>query len=185
MMLPLLRRVQRLGFPVFEGTYDLNCVIERASERRAGRLDDLFHLAYRTIDASWHDLAFPCTVDPGLAYLHRPINARGTAILQPGHYPGMWQRGLHHGRAALRQVGPCDVARDGDRDDLLEPGAVNRGIFGIDFHDDLELGADASAGCVVAIRRYVELTLGLLDEQHRAGHGDRLSATVLAFDPAW
>jgi hypothetical protein len=175
----LLRRLASRGLRTFHGVYDLNVILERAPSRQAGSLDDAAHIVYRTPDGAWHDLCFPCTVDPGRTYLRRPINVKGTAILAAGQYPGMWRRGSHKGRPALVQVGPCTVARDPDLDETIEPGALDSGLFGINFHDDAGAGADASAGCVVADRRFVELVLGLVGEQSRNGHGDTVTVTVL------
>lgn len=96
-------------------------------------------------------LALEVTCDPGPSTLARPANPKGAAVLAPGVYPGMWQAGLHKGRPALRQVGPCTVDRVAPGvvvggEDILFPSNPDTGLFGINFHN---MGTpDWSAGCV-------------------------------------
>jgi hypothetical protein len=174
----ILRAVAAHGWKTFTAPLDLNFIVQRSAERRAGQLDDVAHLIY-VLDETWYDVSFACTVDPGRTFLVSPINPKGAAILVVGQYRGMWTPGLHKGRRALVQVGPSTDARDADRDEVLEPGAQETGLFGINFHDDAGAGANASAGCVVALRKHVDLVLDLVSKQQRAGHGDTVTLTVI------
>src|SRR5690606_1117354 len=80
-----------------------------------------------------------------------------TAIVKPGQYRGLWQRGLHQGKySALRQVGNISVYRDADRDGQYDiSGKVYTGDnFGINNHRAVENGRSImvdkwSAGCIV------------------------------------
>lgn len=61
------------------------------------------------------------TTRAGLDGLLRPINKEGTAIVVPGYYPRVYQRGLHGisrgaGHQAFRQVGKLRFWRDANRD---------------------------------------------------------------------
>ena len=65
-MLPaLLRYVQTFGHRVFAAMdFDVNLVLQRSRERKAGRMDDLLSLVY--LDGGrWVERAFPCSGDPG------------------------------------------------------------------------------------------------------------------------
>lgn len=152
-MLPsLLREVRRAGHVVFtDGS--ANLIVQRSSERRAGEMDDLISVVRLDRYGAWVEHAYPCSADPGRAFLRRPENPKGTAILAPGQYRRAYELGKHKGRDALVQVGPVTVRRDGDRDEILEPGATDVGLFGINVHDDAGAGAEASAGCVVLSRQ--------------------------------
>ncbi len=176
-MLPsLLREVRRAGHVVFtDGS--ANLIVQRSSQRRAGEMDDLISVVRYQLGL-WIELAWPCSADPGRSALRKAEHPRGTAILAPGQYRGAYELGEHKGRAALRQVLPVTVRRDGDRDELLEPGATDVGLFGVHVHDDAGVGAEASAGCVVLERT----DMGeLLDELSRdiPKWGRRWTLTVL------
>ena len=65
------------------------------------------------------------------------MNKLGTGILKEGQYPGMWAQGLHQGKyTALKQVKPCTLIRDNNKDSKLDfnSGREEKGIFGINGH---------------------------------------------------
>lgn len=178
MILPsLLREVQRLGHAVFTGAdYDMNIIVQRGPNRRAGQMDDLISLVFREA-GRWVEECYTCSADPGPYYLKNQINPKGTAIIAPGQYRRAYQLGLHKGRPALIQVGPITVRRDADGDDILEPGESDTGLFAVNVHDGET--ANASAGCIVLSRVYVPEFLRLLALQKNAGYGDRYTLTVI------
>lgn len=152
-MLPsLLREVDRLGFEVFTtGDLNLNLIAQRArvGARGRGELPDLLSVEYRERGA-WTSRSWPCSTVPGWSGLERPANPGGVAVLRPGQYRQAYSRGLHKGRPALVQVGPVTIQRDSDHDRIVDPGAVTYdGWFGINIHDDVGLGSEASEGCIV------------------------------------
>lgn len=179
MILPaLLRDVLALGHVVFtEGELNLNLIGQRSSSRRAGELDDLLSVVYRE-RGRWLETAWPCSLDPGRRGLARPPNPRGTAILAPGQYRGAYELGLHKGRRCLRQVKPVTVRRDGDLDELLEPGDPDTGMFGIHVHDDAGVGAEASEGCTVLARDHMAELVALVDRA-ASTWGSRVTYTVV------
>lgn len=181
----VLRRAQELipGFVVFTKPYDLNWVVERSPNRRAGELDDLCTWSWTDESGAWHEYAYRCSVDPGRAGLRKggPAGSTGTLILESNRQNRASHRpGLHKGRRALVQVGKLAARRDGDRDDLLEPaGPELSGLFGANHHDDAGVGAEASEGCVVAAKVHVVHALELVEVQEAHGHGDEVSLTII------
>jgi hypothetical protein len=101
----------------------------------------------------------PITTDPGLFYLNKPLNVKGTAILAPGQYIDCYSLGLHQGKAdhpALVQVAPVTVFRDNNKDSKydLDPKTLDKGMHGINIHRSNRTGftpkvVNWSAGCQV------------------------------------
>lgn len=131
------------GYPPFtQGDFNLNLIGIRSAERRAGTFDDLIAVAFKS-GKGWVEHRWPATTDPGREYLLDPLDpAKGTAIVVPGRYRGLWKRGLHQGRySALVQAAPVKVYRDRGRDDTLGAAGrplgelpVEEGFFGINLH---------------------------------------------------
>ncbi|NOT72482.1 MAG: hypothetical protein HOP09_14770 [Hyphomicrobium sp.] len=179
----LLREVARKGHSVFtSGDWNLNLVVQRSNERQAGAEDDLLSVVYKD-GGRWIDRSFPCSADPGRKALAERKNPLGVAIIAEGQYRGSHQIGLHRGRRALVQVGPVTVARDGDRDSLLEPGVKYTGLFGINIHDDAGVGAEASEGCVVLEKKDMDAVLSLCDQAVGAGFKNLFTLTVISVTP--
>lgn len=99
------------------------------------------------------------TTTPGLPWLLKPMNTKGTAILKPGQYVDTYALGFH-GRGnfrheALIQVLPVEVFRDNNKDDKIDLKGHDRGVFGINIHraspwwDVTEQIDSYSAGCQV------------------------------------
>ncbi len=130
-------RMIDLGFEVFEGADSLNVVGLRSPSREAGTFDDWLVCFYRDLADVWVAHCWQVTTDPGLTYLHDPLNAAGCAILLPGQYRGAYQIGKHRGRyTALVQRGPMSIVRDDDRDEHLDLDTATQasGLFGINIH---------------------------------------------------
>ena len=130
----LRRTVERQGYRWDGRDWGLNLVGIRAADRDSNYFNDW-------IAAAWHQggrgnlIMLPATTDPGSYWRTHPMNPKGTAILAPGRYPGMWRLGLHRGQyEALVQIGACIVYRDNDRDQQLDGQLVDHGIFGINLH---------------------------------------------------
>ncbi|MEW5251503.1 hypothetical protein [Microbulbifer discodermiae] len=117
------------------GDYNLNLVGIRKADTSANTFNDHLAVAFRLNGAS-HCYLFPATTDPGLYWRQQPANVKGTAILVPGQYPGLWQIGKHQGSyTALVQRGPVRVYRDSNRDRILDTDApIEGGYFGINCH---------------------------------------------------
>jgi hypothetical protein len=83
------------------------------------------------------------------------LQVKGTAILCPGHYAGIWEIDAHAGKyeALCQRGGEVTVWRDADRDGNLDTtGKVDTGFFGINLHKAGEHSTRVdrwSAGCQV------------------------------------
>ena len=102
-----------------EKGHDLNIVGIRTSDNRANTFDDWLTVFYR-FRRTWNYFAFPATTDPGTYYRRNPINVRGTAVMQPGQYPGAYKIGRHRRYKALQQKGPITLFRDADRNETID-----------------------------------------------------------------
>lgn len=153
----LRRAVLNKGFLFFErGDYNLNLVgIRNTLEPHANSFNDLFCAAYYLAGVPIISI-FDCTTDPGTYYRENPLSVRGTAILPPGQYAGLWRIGQHQGKyEALVQQRPVAVWRDSNRDAQLDfGGEQENGLFGINCHRATAAGTSRqvdkwSAGCQV------------------------------------
>jgi len=156
------------GYVFFEGDdYDLNIVGIRSSDHDANRFNDLVCVAFKAGGLEYV-FAFAATTDPGLYYRKNPCNVKGTAIMKPGQYRGLWSLGKHQGRYdALVQSGVVTVYRDADQDDKLDMAMDASGFFGINLHRARENGTSLrvdkwSAGCqVIACSTDFDLLMAL------------------------
>lgn len=99
------------------------------------------------------------TTEPGLPWLLKPLNKKGTAILKPGQYVDAYALGFH-GKGSFRhealiQVGPVEVYRDNNKDEKHDFVGSDKGLFGLNIHraspwfDITEKIDTFSAGCQV------------------------------------
>ena len=136
---PLLRELQKLGFQVnSSGDYDLNIIGIRTSTVQPNKFDDHLYCIYK-VDNKWTQHRWNITTDPGLYWLHNPMNDLGTALVVAGRqYKDVWQLGKHRGRyKALVQTGnKIAVYRDANRDDehTFDSATIEEGYFGINCH---------------------------------------------------
>jgi hypothetical protein len=162
---PVLERIQSLGFKVFtNGDYNLNLFGIRSPDRVSGTYDDLLGCAYK-VDGQWVVRYWAATTDPSLYYRENPLNVKGTAILVPGQYSGVYAIDMHAGKylALCQRNGPVTVWRDNDLDRVLDEDVeTESGYFGINIHassstpydqtrdrdEDSDIGR-FSAGCQV------------------------------------
>lgn len=146
----------RKGFKFFTGDMSLNIVGIRSKDVESNAFNDFMTVSFIN-NGQPVILTFPCTTDPGTHYREKPMNAKGTAIVVPGQYRGLWQLGMHQGRyEALTQKGPVNVYRDDNKDTILDfdDATMSNGHFGINLHRANENHASIqvdkwSAGCQV------------------------------------
>jgi len=155
----LIKVLELNNFKVFKNhrkNFNLNIVNVRSNNTKAGKFDDAQVLFWFYND-SLNYMKFDVTVDPGIPYLLKPLNPKGAAIVVPGQYIGVWRLDKHKGKYdALVQVGNIDVARDGNKDSILDLNydSYDEGLFGIYCHMASSLTIKEyvgyySAGCVV------------------------------------
>ncbi|MFA5395142.1 MAG: hypothetical protein WC346_03905 [Methanogenium sp.] len=100
--------------------YNLNIIAIRNSNICSNRFNDKEYLIWKYKNTLYVK-EYNVTTDPGLYYRLNPINKKGTAIVIPGQYPGLWNIGLHKGQyEALIQKKVCGVVRDFNKDSYLD-----------------------------------------------------------------
>tara|TARA_R110000824_G_scaffold88655_1_gene217890 strand:+ start:1045 stop:1581 length:537 start_codon:yes stop_codon:yes gene_type:complete len=169
---PMLRTVKQRGAVVFTaGDYDLNVI----AIRRGDNVDDLA-VAYKVL-GKWRIEWFIVSTEPTPQYLENPVNRKGAAILALGQHRLSHAAGLHRGRRALVQVGEVTVHRDNDGDKIpnSKTTPTESGYFGINVHDD----RGGSAGCLLASTTTIARLRELIVMQDKAGHGDRVTLTLI------
>lgn len=134
-----IRRVFRnKGYKFFTaGIYNLNIVSVRSRNRGTTYFDDTMYVVYRDENKAWQKEVFKITTDPGIPNLLFPVNRKGTAIVVPGQYRGVWKLGFHKGiYRALVQRRSIAVYRDDNQDDKLDfdENSIDYGFFGINCH---------------------------------------------------
>lgn len=136
--------------------YNLNLVAIRSAENEPDTFNDMLCIIWQ-YKGIVNMLRHTVTTDPGLFYLGEKMGSpKGTAMVLPGQYPGLWQYGYHKGYRALQQRAPVTVLRDFNRDGELNPvaGDEDTGMFGINCHRAGSRGRTEkigpySAGCIV------------------------------------
>jgi len=136
-----------------KGHLNVNLFGVRAATVEPDNFDDLLCMAY-TVDGKNTLLKSPGTTDPGTYYLENPMNPKGTAIILPGQYPGVFALGQYRGQNAFVQRGNFTVIRDANRNNVLDSdGPCETGVFGIHMHGKRGTVTDHvgrwSAGCQV------------------------------------
>ena len=146
-----------------DGSYNVNIVGIRATEKKTNVFDDTMLLIYKNKKKEWEVLTSVITTDPGEKYLVHPINKKGTAILIPDQYRGVYRVSIHARNnakfaheALCQRGGKLRVWRDGNRDSVLDhdPESIDEGWFGVNIHRSKASGSASyvgsySAGCQV------------------------------------
>jgi hypothetical protein len=157
--------MKKKGYVFFDkGSFNVNIVGVRSGESKANKFDDMILLVYRNKKGTWEVVSSTATTDPGKHYLvDSPVNDRGTAILVPNQYRGVYRVDIHaksnknfaH-EALCQRGGVLSVWRDNNRDDILDhnPESIEEGWFGVNIHRSKSSGAANyvgaySAGCQV------------------------------------
>lgn len=163
-------------YPIFDNNsykYNLNIWGIRSNNKDVTSFNDTF-MIFRKYNGKWTVEYFNGTTDPSDLTLAKPENDKGTAILVPGHYTGLWAYGFHKQRKdhkALVQVRPCIVYRDNNKDKILDyKGPTDTGLFGINMHRASAYGITSniglySAGCQVHsdVDRYNKVFIPLIE----------------------
>ena len=155
--------MKKKGYSFFEkGSYNINIIGIRSEEKKSNKFDDTMLLIYRNKKKEWEVQSAVITSDPGEKYLIQPMNRKGTAILVPNQYRGVYKVDIHarsnakfaH-EALCQRGGKLKVWRDNNRDKILDhdPETVDEGWFGINIHrsktGEANYVGSYSAGCQV------------------------------------
>jgi len=130
--------VESKGYEFFDdGEFNLNlggirCTVD------TNLFDDLLYCAYKE-NGQKIVKVWPATTDPGAHWLKNPLNKKGTAILVPGQYRGVYKidnHGKSGYKALCQRAGKVKVYRDGDKDlnHDMDPATEENGYFGINIH---------------------------------------------------
>ncbi len=135
-----------LGYTWFDGengdgeTVDWDLNLGAARYRLGGDIfADLMWCVCR-VDGEWRVWLWRITTTPGIALLETPMNSRGSAIMVPGQYRGLWVVDNHGGasgyRALCQRGAACKIYRDADRDAVvdLDPRRVETAYTSMNAH---------------------------------------------------
>lgn len=141
------------------GEYNVNIIGVRADmdNRVTNRYDDAIVVEYKENNKLVRKV-WAITTEPGSKFMRNPSNVKGTAILVPGQYNGVYKIDLHRGKykALCQRNGSVKVYRDKDRDNIYDCNinTIDKGWFGINIHRSNETYTRGtidgySAGCQV------------------------------------
>lgn len=151
---------EKKGYAFFtNGNYNVNIIGVRSNQsgKVTNAYDDLLIVDYNTETGHKRQI-YTITTEPGLKLMKAPSNSKGTAILVPGQYRGVYAVDLHNGKykAVCQRLGAVKVYRDGNKDTTYDynPGSIDTGWFGINIHRSNETWTrntidGYSAGCQV------------------------------------
>lgn len=126
------------GYSFFEnGDYNLNIIGVRGTNKIANNFDDVLLCIYK-VDGNWKVQKWQITTDAGTHWLKNPLNKKGTALLVPNQYRGVYGIRKHNGQydALCQTWGDVEVYRDDNKDKILDykKETIMRGMFGINIH---------------------------------------------------
>lgn len=139
--------------------WNVNIIGVRSEVDMFNEFDDALVVIYRDEKANWEVRTYPVTTDPGKVWIEKPMNSKGTAILVPDQYRGVYKidgHGVTRYTALCQRLGDVKVYRDADKNHELDrdAGTIDEGMFGINIHRSRKSGEATlvnsySAGCQV------------------------------------
>lgn len=174
------------------GEYNLNIIGVRANmdNRVTNRYDDVIVVEYKEngklIRKMWD-----ITTEPGSKLMRNPSNSKGTAILVPGQYRGVYKIDLHRGKykALCQRNGSVKVYRDKNRDNVYDcnVNTIDKGWFGINIHRSNETYTRTtidgySAGCQVFNNPKDFAEFMKLVEKSASIYGNKFTYTLITED---
>jgi len=130
--------MQSKGYAFFtNGEYNLNIIGIRSGNQNANSFDDWLLLCYKEKNV-WLTRIYQITTDAGTYWLKNPMDKRGTAILVPNQYRGVYSIDKHLGKydALCQRNGKVQTYRDNDKDKILDmdDSTITEGFYGINIH---------------------------------------------------
>ena len=138
----IVERVKQImdkkGYKFFErGNYNLNIIGIRSDASVANSFDDSLMCIFKK-ENEWVVNEYTITTDAGSYWLKNPIDKKGTALLVPDQYRGVYGLRKHNGKykALCQSWGDVKVYRDNDKDIILDYDSqtIDKGMFGINIH---------------------------------------------------
>lgn len=184
----IIQVMARKGYAVFENDskpLNLNYVGIR-DLASVNTFNDIFVMFWK-YKGQWSYFCWFGTTDPGIYWLHNPMNTHGTAILKENQYRGTWKLGKHRGKYdALVQRKQVTVIRDANKDGVLDIGGGYQdvGFFGINHHranaKNESVQVDKwSAGCQVTADPHLYDVFIQLCKESAEVWGEGLTYTLL------
>ena len=195
---------QTKGYAYFkEGDYNLNIIgvrnlldakkipgTNKVTNVQRDKFDDALIVTLK-INGVWKRYVWEATTDPSLKLIKAPSNSKGTAILVPDQYRGVYKKDMHNGKylAVCQRNGVVKVYRDSNKDNVLDmdPAKIDTGYFGINIHrasaySDSETIGAYSAGCqVFHYKKDFDTFMELIDKAI-AKYGNKFTYTLLTTD---
>tara|TARA_R100001015_G_C4597004_1_gene152163 strand:+ start:358 stop:972 length:615 start_codon:yes stop_codon:yes gene_type:complete len=150
--------IEGMGYSFFtKGDYNVNIIGIRNPNQVANNFDDTMLCAYK-VSEQWILKEWQITTDAGKYWLQHPMNSKGTAILVPNQYRGVYKIDKHLGKyyALCQRNGEVEVWRDDNKDQILDFNDATKqwGYFGINIHrsnpySESQKVEKWSAGCQV------------------------------------
>lgn len=185
---------KKLGYSFFtNGDYNVNIIGVRNllnGNKQDNTFNDALVMIYK-VDGKWVKKIWSNTTDPGLSLLKKPSNSKGTAILVPGQYKGVYALDLHSGkyRALCQRLGKVKVYRDNNKNDILDfkPETIDTGSFGINIHKPGSVSTATyvngfSAGCQVFKNLADFNSFMAIVEKSAKLYGNKFTYTLLTTD---
>lgn len=174
------------------GEYNLNIIGVRANmdNRVTNRYDDVIVVEYKENGKLIRKI-WDITTEPGSKLMRNPSNSKGTAILVPGQYRGVYKIDLHRGKykALCQRNGSVKVYRDKDRDNVYDcdVNTIDKGWFGINIHRSNETYTRTtidgySAGCQVFNNPKDFAEFMKLVEKSASIYGNKFTYTLITED---
>lgn len=139
------------------GDYNLNIIGVRSENRVANSFDDNLILCYKD-NGVWITRIYDITTDAGIYWLENPSDVRGTAILVPNQYRGVYSIDKHRNKyyALCQRNGKVQTYRDNNKDEIIDmdDNRITEGMYGINIHRSNPYSKSVSvdkysAGCQV------------------------------------
>lgn len=185
---------KKYGYSYFtNGDYNLNIIGIRNlidGTAHTNEFNDALLLTYK-VNGKWMKHVYDFTTDPGQTTLNAPSNSKGTAILVPYQYKGVYKIDLHNGKykALCQRNGNVAVYRDNNKDKRLDfnPTTIDVGSFGINIHRAKDNAVTPlingySAGCQVLkdsadFNQFMQIL-----EKASAKYGNKFTYTLITSD---
>lgn len=181
---------EKKGYAFFtKGNYNVNIIGIRSNQdgKVTNAYDDLLIVDYNTETGHKRQI-YTITTEPGLSLMKKPSNSKGTAILVPGQYRGVYKVDLHNGKykALCQRLGSVKVYRDDNKDNIYDynPGSIDTGWFGINIHRSNETWTrntidNYSAGCQTFNDPKEFAAFMRIIEKSKAIYGNKFTYTLI------
>jgi hypothetical protein len=111
---------RHLGYKFKETELGLNLYGFRSRNSQSNQFDDKIGCAWKQ-GGKGYVYEFNGTTDPGKYWLQNPMKQAGCAILVPGQYLDVYEKGLHAGKYdAFKQCAKMAYVRDNDKNTELD-----------------------------------------------------------------